>query len=172
ERKFFMKDHQNNMPPQGNQPPAPPPAKHRKREKRRRRGPSFGFIFLLIIIIGIGAVVALWKNGFIHFGKDDGSGSGDGSGNAIVSSVPTDSETSVGSTVVEIKVDEEKIYFDGTEVANAEELKDKITEIADKKTYNFVHDSAIKATYDEVKAVLTDLEKALNIKVNYNDTNE
>lgn len=165
-----MKDHKNNMPPQPGQPPAPPPEKPRKRGKRRRRGPSFGFIFLLIIIIGIGAFVALWKNGFIHFGKDDGTGSGDGSGTAtVVSNASTDSEASAESTVVEIKVDEEKIYLDGAEVANAEELKNKITEIGDKKTYNFVHYNAINATYDEVKAVLTELETALNIKVNYND---
>lgn len=164
-----MKDHQKNLPPEGHQPP-PPPEKHHKRERRRRRGPSFGFVFFLILILAVAAFVILWKNGLIHFGKESGNGAGSG-GSSVVSGTEV-SETSTESPVVEIKVDNEKIYFDGKELANAEELKSRITEIGDKKTYNFVHDGAIKATYDEVKAVLTDLERALSIKVNYNETSE
>lgn len=164
-----MKDHQKNLPPEGHQPP-PPPEKHHKRERRRRRGPSFGFVFFLILILAVAAFVILWKNGLIHFGKESGNGAGSG-GSSVVSGTEI-SETSTESSVVEIKVDNEKIYFDGKELANAEELKSRITEIGNKKTYNFVHDGAIKATYDEVKAVLTDLERALSIKVNYNETSE
>ena len=161
---FVMKDHQKNLPPS-----PPPPEKHHKHEKRRRRGPSFGFIFLLLLILAVAAIFLLWKLGYIGFGK--GSGDGEGSGNSSVVSTADNSDTSgeEETTVIEIKVDMETIYFDGTELANAEELKSKITEIGDKKTYNFVHDSAIKAAYDEVKSVLTELERALNIKVNYND---
>lgn len=166
-----MKDDRKNLPPEGYQPPPPPPPEKRhKREKRRRRGPSFGFIFFLILILAVATFVILWKNGLIHIGKESGDGAGSG-GNSVVSGAEM-SETSIESTVVEIKVDNEKIYLDGSEVANAEELKSKIIEIGDKKTYNFVHDSAIKATYDEVKAVLSDLERALSIKVNYNETSE
>ncbi len=159
-----------NLPPEGHQPPPPPPEKHRKHEKRRRKGPSFGTVFLLIIILAVAVLVILWKNDLIHFGKEAGKGEGEG-GTSIVSSVP-ESETSEVSTEIEIKVENDKIYFDGKEVANADELKTKITEIGDKKTYNFIHDSAIKGTYDDVKAVLNDLERALSIKVNYNETSE
>ena len=156
--------HQKNLPPA----PPPPPGKHHKHEKHHRRGPSFGFIFLLLLVLAVAALVALWKLGYIHIGRESGDGSGN-SGNSVVSSADSSDVSAEESTVIEIKVDMEKIWFDGTELANAEELKNKITEIGDKKTYNFVHDSAIKSTYDEVKAVLTDLERALNIKVNYND---
>ena len=153
-----------------NLPPAPPPDKHHKHEKHRRRGPSIGcFIIILFFILTIAALFVLWKLGYISFGK--GSGDGEGSGNSSVVSAADSSDTGSEeeTTVIEIKVDMETIYFDGKELASADELKEKITETGDKKTYNFVHDSAIKATYDEVKAVLTELEKALDIKVNYND---
>lgn len=163
-----MKNHQN-VPPTGNHNPPPPPEKHHKKEKRRRRGPSVGFIILLLLVLAIAALVALWKLGYIHFGKDSGDG-GDGSGgSSVVSGTDTSNSSDAESTVIEIRVDQETIYFDGAELASANELKDKITEIGTKKSYNFVHDSAIKATYDEVKSVLNELETALNIKVNYND---
>lgn len=166
-----MKKHENNLPPEGQ----PPHDKHHKREKRRRRGPSAGLVILLLLILLAAAFVILWQNGFFSFGT--GSGDGNGSGNAVVSNAAdvsgepsTDGDSSEPeSTVIEIKIDNEKIYFDGTEVADAAELKSKITEIGNKKTYNFVHETAIKSTYDEVKAVLSDLERALSIKVNYND---
>lgn len=163
-----MKDHQKNLPPAAHQPPPPPPGKHHKHEKRRRRGPSFGFIFFLLLVLAIAAIVILWKLGLIHIGKDVGNGAGSG-GNSTITSTEISDTSEEESTVIEIRVDKETIYFDGAEVASAEELKEKITEIGDKKTYNFVHDDAIKATHDEVKAVLTELEKALNIKVNYNE---
>ena len=164
-----MKDKHKNLPPAGHQAP-PPPEKHHKHEKRRRRGPSFGFIFLLLLVLAVAALVLLWKLGYIHFGKDSGDGGDTNGVSSVVTSTGTsDTSTEEESTVIEIKVDTETIYFDGAQLASAEELKAKITEIGDKKTYNFVHDTAIKATYDEVKAVLTELEKALDIKVNYND---
>lgn len=164
-----MKD--KNLPPmQPGQPAPPPPEKHHKREKRRRRGPSFGFIFVLILVLAVAAVVILWKNGLIHIGKEAGDGAGSG-GTSVVSSAE-ESTVSEESSVVEIKIENEKIFIDGAEVANAEELKSKITETGDKKSYNFVHDSAIKSTYDEVKAVLNELEKALDLKINYNETSE
>lgn len=155
--------HQNNLPPA-----PPPPEKHHKHEKHRRRGPSFGFIFFLLLILAIAALVVLWKLGYIHIGKDSGRGPGNG-GSSVVSGTDISDNSEAESTVIEIRVDEETIYFDGTKLADANELKNKITEIGDKKTYNFVHDSAIKATYDEVKSVLNELETALNIKVEYND---
>lgn len=162
-----MKD--KNLPPEGHQPPPPPPEK-RHREKHHRRGPSFGTILLLILILAVAVVVILWRNDLIHIGKEAGNGEGDG-GTSVVSSAP-EPTSSEESTEIEIKIDNDKIYFDGNEVANADELKSKITEIGNKKTYNFVHDGAIKGTYDDVKSVLNDLERALSIKVNYNETSE
>ena len=114
-------------------------------------------------------MVVLWKLGYIHIGKDSGNGGENGGVSSVVTSADASSSSAEESTVIEIKVDMETIWFDGKELASADDLKAKITEIGDKKTYNFVHDSAIKATYDDVKAVLTELEKALDIKVNYND---
>lgn len=165
-----MKKHNKNLPPDGHQPPPP-------REKRRRHRPHFGMVLLIILILAVAAVVILWQNGYIHFGKESGQGSGEG-GTSIVSntadssesSETENSENSAENTVIEIKVENETIYFDGTELANAEELKNKITETGTGKTYEFIHDSAIKSAYDEVKTVLTDLERALGIKVNYNDS--
>lgn len=151
----------------------PPPPKPHKREKRRRRRPPFGFIFLLLLVIAVAVVVFLWKNGYIHFGKNWVKGEGDGGTQSVTNTVSdAESAASEVSNVVEIKVDKEKIYIDGTEVANVDELKTKITEIGDKKTYNFVHDDAIRSTYVEVKAVLNDLERALSLKINYNETSE
>lgn len=162
-----MKKHDKNLPPEGHRPP-PPEKPHR--HERRRRGGKGALVVLILIILLVAAGYLLWQNGFFSFGKGDGDG--EGSGNAVVSDAAVDSADESAepeSTVVEVKVDNNKIYLDGAEVASAEELKNKITEIGDKKTYNFVHETAIKATYDEVKAVLSDLERALNIKVNYND---
>ena len=163
-----MKHNEQNMPPVEPRDPEmhDKHGKHGKREKRRRRGPSFGFIFLLIIILAVAAFIVLWKNGLIHIGREAGQGAGNGGTSSAVEEVTS---STVESTVVEIKVDEDKIYLDGTQVASADELKEKITAIGDKKTYNFVHESALKATYDEVKTVLSELERALNIKVDYND---
>lgn len=164
-----MKD--KHLPQDPNQS-APPPKPH-KREKRRRRRPPLGFIFLLLLVIAVAVVVFLWKNGYIHFGKNWVKGEGDGGTQSVTSTVSNaESAASEVSDVVEIKVDNEKIYIDGAEIANTDELKTKITEIGDKKSYNFVHDGAIKSTYDEVKAVLNDLERALSLKINYNETSE
>lgn len=163
-----MKKHDKNLPPEGHRPP-PPPEKPHKHE-RRRRGGRGALVVLILIILLVAAGYVLWQNGFFSFGKGDGDG--EGSGNAVVSNAAVNSAEESAepeSTVVEIKVDNNRIYLDGVEVASAEELKNKITEIGDKKTYNFVHETAIKSTYDEVKAVLSDLERALSIKVNYND---
>lgn len=163
-----MKKHDKNLPPEPHRPP-PPPEKPHKHEHRRRGGKG-ALVVLILIILLVAAGYILWQNGFFSFGKGDGDG--EGSGNAVVSNVAVNSAEESAepeSTVVEVKVDNNKIYLDGVEVASAEELKNKITEIGDKKTYNFVHETAIKSTYDEVKAVLSDLERALSIKVNYND---
>lgn len=160
-----MKKHEKNLPPEGHQPPPPP--SHEK-HKRRRRGPRLGTVLLLIVVIAVAAVVILWQNGLIHFGRESGHGAGEG-GTSVVSDAGDSSETSAESSVIEIKVENEKIYFDGKELANAEELKSGITETGSKKTYNFIHESAIKSAYDEVKSVLADLERALGIKVNYNE---
>lgn len=162
-----MKKHDKNLPPEPHRPP-PPEKPHR--HEHRRRGGGGALVVLILIILLVAAGYILWQNGFFSFGKGDGDG--EGSGNAVVSNAAVNSAEESAepeSTVVEVKVDNNKIYLDGVEVASAEELKNKITEIGDKKTYNFVHETAIKSTYDEVKAVLSDLERALNIKVNYND---
>ena len=165
----MKKDHQKNLPPAGHQAPPPPPDKHHKHEKHHRRGPSFGLIFFLLLILAIAALVVLWKLGYIHIGKESGDGAGSGGSSVVTSAGTSETSAEEESTVIEIRVNVETIYFDGTKLASAEELKAKITEIGDKKTYDFIDDNAIKSTYDEAKAVMTELEKALDIKVNYID---
>lgn len=61
------------------------------------------------------------------------------------------------------------IFLDGEQCENAAALKNVITALGTKKDYELNHSAAKKTTYDEVKQVLTELENALDIKVNYNE---
>lgn len=146
--------------------PRPKPPKE-ERPRRRRRG--FPVILLLILILlAIIAVLMIFKpfggDGFGLGGGNSGSTpvSPDVSGSAPVSD---SSETNIAV----IRIDGNDIFLDGEKCENAAALKDKITALGTKKDYEIDHSAAIKATYDEVKQVLTELENALDIKVNYNE---
>lgn len=146
--------------------PGPKPSKE-ERPKRRRRGFPVILLFILLLLALI-AVLLIFKpfggDGFGLGGGNSGSGSGsqDISGSAPVSD---SSETNIAV----IRIDGNDIYLDGEKCENAAALKDKITALSTKKDYEIDHSAAIKATYDEVKQVLTELENALDINVNYNE---
>ena len=137
------------------------------RPKRRRRG----FPVLLLLILLILAIIAV----LLIFKPFGGDGFGLGGGNQ--GSTPTGSDTSGSAPVSDssetniavIRIDGNDIFLDGEQCENAAALKDKITALGKKKDYEIDHSTAIKSTYDEVKQVLTELENALSIKVNYNE---
>ena len=144
----------------------PKPPKE-ERPKRRRRG--FPVILLLILLlVALIAVLLIFK----PFGGD---GFGLGGGNSGSTSVSSDTSGSVPvsdsseSNIAVIRIDGNDIFLDGEKCENAAALKDKITALGTKKDYEIDHSAAIKAAYDEVKQVLTELENALDIKVNYNE---
>lgn len=145
---------------------APKPPKE-ERPRRRRRG----FPVLLLLILLILAIVAILLI-FKPFGGDGFGLGGGNQGSASTSSDTSGSAPALDSSetnIAVIRIDGNDIFLDGEKCENAAALKDKITELGTKKDYEIDHSAAIKATYDEVKQVLTELENALDIKVNYNE---
>ncbi len=158
-----MKDHHNRH---DNRDHKEPPHEERgKKPKRRKKHGGFILILLLIIIILILIIVM-----FDPFGWGGGSGflGSSGGNSADNSSSSAESDSDVSDTIV-IKIDENTILIDGEECADENELKDKITDIGTDKKYELDHSTAIKETYDKVKSVLTELQDALNIEVDYNE---
>lgn len=147
----------------------PDPHKKPKKEKRRRR--HGGLIFTLILIITILILILVLFN---PFGWGDGSGffggKGDSSGESGGSSSSSSSEISseISDTVV-IKIDENTITIDGKPCADENALKEMITAIGTSRKYSLDHSTAIKETYDKVKAVLVELQDALGIEVDFNE---
>ena len=117
-------------------------------------------VVIVIIIISAGLVCC-------HLGS--GEGSGNGEAGQIINELTGENESEeLKNTKVIIKVEEDKIYVDEEECADIEELKDRIKKINSQKNdikYVFEHEYAIKATYDEVKHTLNDLEKVLEINI-------
>lgn len=121
------------------------------------------------------SVAGLVIVGLFFGAKGIGFGGGNGIGipafNPIVETADDNTDKN-DETVAIIKVEETNITVDGEKCANVEELKDKISKINAKgevKKYIFEHEYAIKATYDEVKKALIDLEEALNLTIDYNE---
>jgi len=147
--------------PKDNEPKNKPPKEPKPR--RRRRGLPIGLLFILLLAAIIAALII-----FKPFGGDGfGFGGGDSGGSEVSGSVPVSDSSE--SNIAVIRIDGNDIFLDGEKCENAAALKDKITEIGTKKDYEIDHSAAIKATYDEVKQTLSELENALDIKVNYNE---
>lgn len=142
-----------------------------KKEKRRKKKHG-GLILVLILVIIILLFVLLlfdpfgWGGGSGFFGNK-GSESGDNTG-STTSSVISDTSSEMSDTVI-IRISENTITIDGEECADENALKEKVIAISTAKKYELDHSTAIKETYDKVKAVLTELQDALNIEVNYNE---
>ena len=120
--------------------------------------------------VGILAIVLLAGAAFFFFFRllgNGGGGSGEGTSPGISTSkhIEPESDPAENAQIAEIKIEEDKIYFDGELCADENDLKDKITAMGTQKEYCFIHDKAIKATYDQVNAVLLDLKDALDITV-------
>lgn len=128
------------------------------------------WVAAIIVFIGIVGVFVLNHFGILNlFGG--GSGGSRGHGNSVASENPEHENTSPlpepteESLIAEILIEGDKIFFDGELCASADILKQKITRIGTEKEYQFTYTNAIKGTYDEVNAVLTDLKNVLGIIV-------
>lgn len=160
------------MPKEKPMPPAPhePPPHDPPREKPRRRRRRFPILLFLILLLLIVIVLLIY---FKPFGGNgfglSGNGGESGSQSSTGESVPgAESSSSSESTVAVIRIDGNDIYFDGEKCENVSALKEKITAVGTEKSYELDHSAAIKSTYDEVNQMLTELESALDIKINYN----
>lgn len=116
---------------------------------------------ILAVIIGIGGGIG--SCAFLSRGNGNGSGVSLGDS---VSTSESISDSSEENHVSEIRINEDKIYFDNELCADENELKQRITDIGTEREYIFVQDHAIKGTYDKVDAVLSELESALGITIN------
>lgn len=107
-----------------------------------------------------------------------GTGDGSGEGNQVKSAFaeekkneePQDEEPQDKEVI--IKVEENKIYVGEEECADIEDLTDRISKISSQgkdTKYVFEHEFAIKATYDEVKQTLMNLEETLEISIDYRE---
>lgn len=122
-----------------------------------------GAIFL-VLVAGVGLRIGL--GGF-------GTGDGSGDGNQVLNaSAEEKQDEAPQDKKVIIRVEENKIYIGEEECANIEDLIDRISKINSQGTdteYIFEHEYAIKATYDEVKKTLMDLEETLGISIDYRE---
>lgn len=150
----------------------PPHGKKPKREKKRGRRHGGLIIVLLLIIIILILLLVL----FNPFGWGGGSGFGFGKGNnssdeGSGSSVNLPDSSGAVSDIVTIEIKDNSITIDGEACADENVLKDKVTDIGTAKKYVLIHDTAIKETYDKVRAVLVELRDALGIEVDLNEAN-
>jgi len=129
------------------------------------------FLKLLVpVLVVFALLVAAFKFGLSY--NHSGDGTGEGSGASPVSSVsiniPSESnqfEDNLSKS--EIRIEINTIYLDGEPCSDAKDLKQKITDIGAEREYTFIHENAIKDTYDQVDEVLTELKNALGIIVEY-----
>ena len=121
-------------------------------------------LLLAVIVFAVLFATGIIGNGF-GFGLGLGGGNSDNSDNSNSGAETTAPEE---SNVITIRIEESSIYFGDELCADVEALKQKITEVSNTKEYELIHDSAIKSVYDEVIELLSELETALDIKIEYN----
>lgn len=125
-------------------------------------------IIIIIVIVLVLACVGL-TIGLGGFGTGDGSGDGN---QALSAFAKEEQSEEPRNKEVIIKVEENKIYVGEEECADIEDLTDKIIKICSQgknAEYVFEHEYAIKATYDEVKETLMNLEETLGISIDYRE---
>ena len=124
-------------------------------------------------VIALGAIIFIIgsKLGWFNLSLRGGNGDGDGSGTAASASdsIPAQSnssDVSENDKVSEIRIERNEIFFDDEPCKNIDDLEQQIIKIGTDHEYTFVYDNALKGTYDEVWAMLSDLKDALGITVN------
>lgn len=122
------------------------------------------FILTAGIILIIALLIIAFRFGLFHVGP--GGGDGTGTGSSASEGVPSQPSPADEKKVSEIRIDGNDIFFDDNPCANVDELKQQIIDIGTEHEYTFIYDNAIKGTYDEVRAMLSDLEDALGITIN------
>lgn len=128
---------------------------------------------MIRIIIVVVIVLALACGG-LTIGRG-GFGIGDESGaeNQVLDTIIEENkDKELQDKEVIIKIEESKIFVGGEECENVEALIDKINKISSQEKdtkYIFEHEYAIKATYDEVKQTLINLEETLGISIEYEE---
>ena len=124
-------------------------------------------VILLLLLLAVIVFAVLFGTGLIGGGFGfGGGGNSDNADNNSDNGVQTSVEEE--SNVIAIRIEESSIYFGDELCSDVEALEQKIIEVGNSKEYELIHDSAIKSVYDEVIEVLTELETALEIKVEYN----
>lgn len=121
-----------------------------------------------LIVLVVAALLILLFGGQFGFGPGRGLGFGEATTQADTTTEEVrESEVSETKEII-IKVVEDKIYYGEAEVADIEELKAKISDDeAAGATFVFESEYGIKATMDEVHALLEELEKSIGIQVEY-----
>lgn len=122
-------------------------------------------VFLLLVVLLVIIIAVLFFTGILGGG---GFGLGGGGNSDNVNGGSDTSEVEETSNIISIRIEESSIYFGDELCADKEELKQKIIDIGNTKEYELIHDNAIKSVYDEVIEVLSELETALELKINYN----
>lgn len=134
---------------------------------------------IVITIIIIGILLVLGRGAIVGL-RGHGAGDGSGGGNQVteVSSeemkeTEVQNEAEAEDNNVIIRVEENQIYVGEEECTGVEELADKLSIINSRQgkdaRFVFEHEYAIKATYDEVKQTLIDLEETLGISIDYRE---
>ena len=125
-------------------------------------------IIIIVVIVLVLACVGL-TIGLGGFGTGDDSGDG----NQVLSAFEEEKQDEEPQDKeVIIRVEENKIYVGEEECAGIEDLTDRISKISSQgkdTEYVFEHENAIKATYDEVKETLMNLEETLGISIDYGE---
>lgn len=122
-------------------------------------------IIVLLLSCGIGIGVS-------GFGTGDGSGEGKQNLDDPTEEREEKQDKKAQGTEVIIRVEENKIYVGEEECVDIEDFEDKISKISSQKVgarFVFEHEYAIKATYDDVKRSLINLEETLGISINYKE---
>ena len=124
-----------------------------------------GIVIVIVLILACSSLVI----GLGGFGTGDGTGEGR---QVLSASTKEKQEAKPQGKEVIIKVEENKIYIGEEECTSIEDLTDKISRINSQREtteYVFKHEYAIKATYDEVKETLMNLEDTLGISIDYRE---
>lgn len=129
----------------------------------------------IIIFIGIIIAVSCFGISFGKHGFGTGNGSGEGNQKLAVAVKEDQKKETLQNKEIIIKVEENQVYVGEETCVDLEDLSDKISKINSQEKnikYIFEHEYAIKATYDDVKKTLLNLEETLGISVDYREQAE